>query len=101
MGTVDCSQQSVATGVTYTDGATPGARTSQVERAARLRYVLASAGGSWGREFRLLLTLAESRGVSLDADADALTFYDVRDLQALQRRIMTVRASRSTSLMSR
>ena len=97
MGTVDTTKQSVATGVTYTDGATPGDGMAQVERAARLRYVLASAGGSWGREFRVLLTLAECRGVSLDADT--LTFYDVHDLQALQRHIMTVRASRGTSVV--
>ncbi|HEX8033914.1 MAG TPA: hypothetical protein VF510_08715, partial [Ktedonobacterales bacterium] len=63
----------------------------QAERAARLRYRMASAGGSWGREFRLLLTLADGHGVCLDADA--LAFYDVRDLQALQRRITTAGAA--------
>lgn len=83
MGMVDTTRQSVATDVTYKDGVTYGNRTTQAERAAWLRYKLVSAGGSWGREFRLLLTLADERGESLDTDT--LTFYDVRDLQALQR----------------
>ena len=92
MGTVDMTGQSLATDVTCTNTATPGDTMGQAELAARLRYLLASAGGSWGREFRLLLMLADGRGVCLDADA--LAFYDVRDLQALQRRIVTAGASR-------
>lgn len=92
MGTVDCIGQGVATGVTYNDNAIPGDRMNQAERAAWLRYRLASAGGSWGREFRLLLTLADGCGVSLDTDA--LAFYDVRDLQALQRCLESSDASR-------
>lgn len=93
MGTVNSTRQSVASGVAQANSATPDYRTGQVGRATRLRYELASAGGSWGREFRLLLTLADGRGVSLDADA--LAFYDVRDLQTLQQRIVTMNASRS------
>jgi len=99
MGTVDCTQQGVATGVTYKESANPDESMDEAERAARLRYRLASAGGSWGREFRLLLTLANNRGVSLDADA--LVFYDVRDLQALQRCIMGAGAPRRGLVASR
>lgn len=73
-------------------GEAPIDGTEHEAQAARLRYALASAGGSWGREFRLLLTLAEGHGACLDTEA--LTFYDVRDLQALQRRVMTLDASR-------
>jgi hypothetical protein len=93
MGTVVIRRQSGATDALCKDSATPGDKTRQAERAARLRYTLASAGGSWGREFRLLLTLADERGVSLDTDT--LAFYDIRDLQALQRHIVTVGASQS------
>ncbi len=62
----------------------------EIERATQLRYGLASAGGSWGREFRELLTLAEARQVRLDSER--LVYYDVRDLQALQRRLVTAGA---------
>lgn len=93
MGTVDCTGQSVAVVVTSMGSANPGDRISQQEHATRLRYRLASAGGSWGREFRLLLTLADGRGVTLDTDALAL--YDVRDLQALQRCVATAAGSQS------
>lgn len=88
MGAVDSAIQQVATEVAYDNSAATDDRTSRADRATQLRYALTSAGGSWGREFRLLLALADGRGVSLDADA--LTYYDVRDLQAFQRRIVTV-----------
>jgi hypothetical protein len=99
MGTVGITEQCSATDVTHKGSETAGDSMDQAARAARLRYALASAGGSWGREFRLLLTLANNRGVSLDADA--LVFYDVRDLQALQRCIMGAGAPRRGLVASR
>ncbi len=102
MSMLHSTQQSVALDAPYEISATPATRTERHDdHAAQRRYALASAAGSWGREFRLLLTLADGRGVSLDEEA--LVFYDVRDLQALQQRIVaaTVRAPRNRAVASR
>lgn len=99
MSTVDSTRQSITTDMRYGTSAAPECKTGREDQAAQLRYALASAAGSWGREFRLLLTLAGEHGVSLNAET--LTFYDVRDLQALQRRIVTAQASRSRAVAGR
>ncbi len=86
MSTLHSTRQSVALDAPYEISATPATGTARhADHAAQRRYALASAAGSWGREFRLLLTLADRHGISLDEEA--LVFYDVRDLQALQQRI--------------
>ena len=92
MSKTDMAKLSTMRDIAQGSGEAPDDGTEHEAQAAQLRYALASAGGSWGREFRLLLTLAEGYGACLDAEA--LAFYDVRDLQALQRRVMTLDASR-------
>ncbi len=87
MSTVPTTRQSVALDALCESSATPEGKPRHEDRATQLRYALASAAGSWGREFRLLLTLADTHSVCLDEEA--LVFYDVRDLQALQQRIAT------------
>lgn len=91
MGMLNSTRQGVAVYGAHGDGAAPDDRMSHEDQTTRLRYALTSAAGSWGREFRLLLTLADGHGISLDAEA--LAFYDVRDLQVLQQRIIAAGAS--------
>lgn len=99
MGTLNSTRQSVGVADTHGDGATSDVGVAREGQTTQLRYALASATGSWGREFRLLLTLADGRGVSLDAEA--LAFYDVRDLQALQRHLVAAHVSQRKLVVSR
>lgn len=66
--------------------------TEQEQRRLRLLKTIMDGGGAWSREARearAVLALAQERGVTLDDDT--LVYSDVRDLQAMQRRLQATR----------
>ena len=66
----------------------PRVESRQEQERLRLLKAIMIGQDAWSREARVLLTLAQRRGIALDDSA--LVYSDVRDLQAMQWRLQVV-----------